>query len=90
MSQPNRPSKEQAEDMYYISMWNSAVIEEGKSGKPKLERLVRRYHDFINGKVKVGDFVKVLTEGVVPEQPVDTNVVEEDDDTNDALHSSPK
>jgi len=68
MTEPQRPSVGQATDMYYISMFNSAVIEEGKTGKPSADRLIKRFYEAIHGNIKVDDFVKVMTSGVIPSQ----------------------
>jgi len=67
MSEPFRPSIEQATDMYYISMWHGAVIAEGKTGKPSADRLMKRFAEALGGSVKVDDFVKVVTTGELPE-----------------------
>jgi len=74
--QQQRPSAEQATDMYYISMFNGAVIEEGKTGKPSADRLIKRFYEAINGKVKVDDFVKVVTSGVVPDEKEENKIEE--------------
>ena len=79
MSEPQRPSTEQATDMYYISMWNGAVIAEGKTGKPSADRLMKRYHDAIHGAVRVDDFVKVVTTGELPEEKKSTLVLDTSD-----------
>jgi len=67
--------------MYYISMFNGAVIAEGKTGKPSADRLMKRFHEAIHGVVKVADFVKVVTTGEIPEGKID-DASECDPDSN--------
>jgi len=57
-------------------MFNGAVIEEGKTGKPSADRLIKRFYEAINGKVKVDDFVKVVTSGVVPDEKEENKIEE--------------
>jgi hypothetical protein len=60
---------EQATDMYYISMWNTAVIEEGKTGKPSADRLIKRFQDNIQ-KLPCKEFVNAI---VGSAEPTDNN-----------------